>query len=232
MAQLWLWFLLVPVVIHLSAEGIAFGVRWHTTADGRKISRKDFIKEVRWIFDRHDTRYQIGGWDKRIPPLNASLYEAAEAGEIETVRQLLQAGAVPDELNMHGWTALMIAVANQHEEIAALLFDYGANPNIANLLGRTPLMFAARYGNEKLVRALLTHGADPNHNQSEDPGALSSAAYIGHLAIVELLLANGADPRKKDFEGQRAENYAEKAGHGEIAALLRRARHQLSTPGT
>ena len=127
---------------------------------------------MRVAFDQHDTRYQIGGWDELIPAHNVPLYDAAERDDTATVRRLLGEGADPDDRNMHGWTALMIAVAQQHDKAAQLLLEQGADPNLSNLLGRNALMFAAKYGNAELVRQLIQHGAQVDLNESNDPNAL------------------------------------------------------------
>lgn len=235
MSHLWPWFLLSPIAILLTSGMASLALRRHMRPDGTVVSRKDFIKSLRWIFDRHDVEYQLGGWDKRIPPSNTPLYQAAERGNTEAVRELLTGGTNPDEPNRHGWTALMIAVANHHREAAMLLLDHAADPNRSNLLGRNALMFAARYGSEDLVRELLQHGAKPDFNESDDSSALSSAAASGHVRVVELLLSAGADPTQRDHGGRSAQEHAEAAGHGEIAAILRRSRlqrEQLGKVGT
>jgi cytohesin len=90
------------------------------------------------------------------------LYRAAHKGRLGTVRELLDSGVDPDARGTHGWTPLMIAVAEQHAAVARLLIERGAHPNAVNAQGRTPLMFAARYGNLELTELLLRAGADPN----------------------------------------------------------------------
>jgi hypothetical protein len=222
MSHLWPWLLCTPVLLLLLTGAISLGTQRHTRPDGTVISRADYIKGLRSALDRHDAHYQVGGWDTPIPSADSPLYQAAQRGDVDTVRLLLNAGGNPDELNTHGWTPLMIAVAQQHLDTARLLLAKGGNPNLENLLGRNALMFAARYGNEELVRALLDHGANPNLNNSDDPGALGAAAANGHLGVVALLLKAGADPSLRDRDGKLARDYAEANRHGEVAALLRR----------
>ena len=226
LSNLWPWLLLVPTSVLLASGVISLLSRTHTLSDGIKVSRSEYIKRLRVVFDQHDTRYQIGGWDKPIRPHNAPLYIAAELDDIATVRQLLSDGADPDDRNMHGWTALMIAVAQQHEKTVQILLENGADPNLSNLLGRNALMFAARYGNVGFVRQLIQHGAQVNLDESSDPenrNVLSAAAEQGHEKVVQLLLEAGADPTIRNRAGNSAKDYAQAAGHGEIAAILRRA---------
>ena len=126
-----------------------------------------------------------------------------------------------DEQNMHGWTPLMIVVAQQHEKAAEILLKKGANPNSCNTMGRNSLMFAARYANKTLIELLINYGADPNLNESNDPGILSTAAISGNMEIVKIILDAGAISTQKDYFGKTAIQYAEESKHGEIAALLR-----------
>jgi ankyrin repeat protein len=48
----------------------------------------------------------VYSWDALIAPSDRPLYVAADHGEGDRVRQLLDLGADPNEANMHGWTAL------------------------------------------------------------------------------------------------------------------------------
>ena len=222
MSEIWLWLLLAPVAVVLLSGLAAFALRRHTTPDGRVVSRDEFIHELRAICDRHDADYQLGGWDQPIPPSNTDFYSAAEQGDVAKVRERLAAAADPNERNQHGWTPLMIVVANQHMATAELLLENGADPNQGNLFGRNSLMFAARYGNEPLVRMLLAHGANPNLNESSAPSALGVAAGHGHVRVVRVLLEAGADPTTQDEDGRTPIEYAEEGGHGEVAGLIRR----------
>jgi len=227
MSYTWPWIFGVPALIVFVADVMSILAPARVGARGKCISRSEFIRAIRRIHDRHDVRYQIGGWDERIQPHNAPVYEAASQGDIDRVRRLLHEGADPNELNMHGWTALAIATANKHHEVANVLLACGANPNIPNLLGRTALMFAARYGDVDLIRELLGHGADANLNESEDYSALSAAAAGGHLEVVRLLLKAGADPASVDSKGRIPEQHAEEAQQEACAAILRQARLEL-----
>jgi ankyrin repeat protein len=54
---------------------------------------------------------------------------AARGGHIDTVEALLNAGADVDEAKPEGTTSLIIAIINNHWELASTLLDYGADPN-------------------------------------------------------------------------------------------------------
>jgi ankyrin repeat protein len=213
-ARLWPWFMVTPVLLVAPSSLIGFAIR------GRKVTR-EYLDRLRPAFDRHDAMYQGLAVAETQP---TALFRAAQDGNVEAVRLLLADGVTPDEPNVHGWTALMIAVANRHSAAARVLMQAGANPNVVNTMGRTALMFAARYGDEPLVSALIEHGAQPNLNESIDAHAIGAAAMSGHAGVVEILLAAGADPSLRDRDGHNAVDYAEMHGFGDMARILRRFR--------
>ena len=100
---------------------------------------------------------------------------AARSGDLESARQLVDAGADVHDTAPDGNTALVIAAHSGHGSLAAFLLDEGAEPNAAPL-GYTALHAAVVRGNlldrnvrnadpgagVSLVRALLAHGADPD----------------------------------------------------------------------
>ena len=66
------------------------------------------------------------------PPTGFSAFQfAVRAGSIETVKALLAAGANVNDTLSDGTTALIVACANAHWELADLLLDRGADPNLA-----------------------------------------------------------------------------------------------------
>jgi ankyrin repeat protein len=73
--------------------------------------------------------------------LNALLY-ASRGGCYECVEDLIAAGADVNLPTPEGVTPLMIALDNQHNEVAKLLMDKGANINVWDWWGRTALWIA------------------------------------------------------------------------------------------
>jgi ankyrin repeat protein len=123
------------------------------------------------------------------------LMYAALHGDVDSVRQLLQAGADPNLQNDAGATALMWATDNL--EIVTELVEHGADVNAKSGDSRTPLLIAAgRFGAGPVVKTLLDHGANPS---AHSPGLgdtmtpLAEAAYVGDESILRTLLARGAD---------------------------------------
>jgi uncharacterized protein len=81
----------------------------------------------------------------------------AEEGESTTVAWLLGHGAQPD-FTSTGETALHMAVAKDHVEIARQLLKAGANPNQQDVDGCVPLW---QLKSETMLDLLLSFGADP-----------------------------------------------------------------------
>lgn len=114
-----------------------------------------------------------------------ALAHAAETGQIEIVRTLLDAGADPDLGGVT--TPLEAAVVEGHAEVAQILIGAGADVNRAVEDGFTPLMTAAATGDLLLVEVLLKAGARPRKTNDEGQTAISLAKEAGHSTIVTLL---------------------------------------------
>ena len=57
------------------------------------------------------------------------LYLAAEIGDVEKVKSLLENAETPDQRDDCKWTPLMRSAQNGHLEVARLLIDAGADVN-------------------------------------------------------------------------------------------------------
>ena len=135
---------------------------------------------------------------------------AAQAGDTESVKLLLAAGAVINDTAADSTNALVIAAHLGRSDTAAFLLNAGADPNLAGA-GYTALHVAATRGDISLIKALLDHGADINARQrlgsptKQLPSghALDNklvgatpfvlAACAGHFDVMRLLAAKAAD---------------------------------------
>jgi len=159
--------------------------------------------------------------EKREPA--SGLYTAAAAGNTNAIKELLAGGADPNTpLGGPGWTPLMIAAVEGHQEAVSILLKAGANANAKNNLGRTALMFASTHGYVEIAQVLLEHGAQPNVVPNDNTGwtALIVSARTGRIATVRLLLRHGADRTIKDKGGKTALDWAEAQGHADVARIL------------
>lgn len=111
--------------------------------------------------------------------LTALLY-AARDGCADCVEALLDAGADIDRPTPEGVTPLLIALDNDHYEVAELLLDRGANPGLWDWWGRTALYVT-------VDRQACDLGSGRNCGRV-------NGASTARMAIVESLLAAGVDP--------------------------------------
>jgi ankyrin repeat protein len=122
------------------------------------------------------------------------LMAAAESGQAEACRLLLDAGARVNVRNANGSTALMHAAAPGHLEVVRLLLAAKAAVDTPDGQGRTALMVAAWAGHAPVVQALLDAGADPNHKDTGNrTSVLMWAAWQRKHDVVRRLLKAGAD---------------------------------------
>jgi ankyrin repeat protein len=121
----------------------------------------------------------------------APLYEAAERGDMQGVRKLLDQGVDINETSVEYGTALSAAAAYGRVDIMKYLLDRGADINV----GRgwwTPSAAASAGGQMEAIRLLLDRGADINAKSPGGQTALWWAAYAGQTRVVQLLLDQGA----------------------------------------
>lgn len=123
------------------------------------------------------------------------LMRAADKGNIDVIRILIENGADVNTQTQTGYTALMMAAGSGKVQAVDFLLKAKANPNIQNNSGATALM-----------RAIDGEG---------------DSAQI--KTIVKLLLKAGADINLHDKEGKTALDYAKENFNEEIVKLLQRA---------
>jgi uncharacterized protein len=132
-----------------------------------------------------------------------ALCTAADSGDVETIRQLLQRGINPNPPRHDNPLPHVIALASDddvpldaaaskgHIEAAKLLLAHGADPNLSTANGgMSALACAAREGRLDMVQLLLAHGAKINLPSLYSP--LMMAISGKHPAIMRYLLQKGA----------------------------------------
>ena len=116
-----------------------------------------------------------------------ALVRAAEEGDIQYIRNLLDHGADINTRDKKGYTALIIATQYKYIVIIRLLLDRGADPNISSVYGDTSLIYASFGGRTDIVRLLLRYGADPNIQNRYGETALDKAVQFEYDDIAELI---------------------------------------------
>ena len=98
-----------------------------------------------------------------------------------------------NSVSLKGNTALVLAVAEGHLDIAEELLAKKAVVNRQNEKGVSVLMTASRFGYLDLVKKLLERSADVNAQNKVGYNALDMAKHNKHFSIVELLTSKGAE---------------------------------------
>jgi ankyrin repeat protein len=131
-------------------------------------------------------------WDRRASPLRL----AAQRGQVECIRILLQYNVGLDEIGEGRITALAFAAGNGHAEICKILLEHGADPNHhALVLPILNIAFQAEDPDTELcvVKLLLEAGAKVDAKEEDGETALFYAVRSGNIALVQCLLDHGAD---------------------------------------
>jgi len=99
----------------------------------------------------------------------APIHRAAERGNLNHVKELLNQGVPVNTRDAHGWTPLHYASSRGQLNIVQELLRRGAHVNARNNFGRTPLYRAAHYGflhygrHSHVVHELMKAGANPKY---------------------------------------------------------------------
>lgn len=145
---------------------------------------------------------------------------AADEGDDECVRLLLDAGAKVELRGVMGRTALHYAAYRASARKVQDLIHAGAEVNAEDERGYTPLHLAALVGDESCTRLLLEAGANANAGTLDGFTALHFAANQGRADIAELLLRHGAKRNPVNGLGISALSLAEKAGYDALVRLM------------
>jgi ankyrin repeat protein len=158
-------------------------------------------------------------WDVQFTSEPRSLYRptggftallyAARDGCYDCVGAMLGAGADVNVPTPEGITPLMLAIDNDHNEVAKLLLDRGADPNVWDWWGRTALYIA-------VDRKADTSRSRGGRAREASPAAARTTGQppVSAMAIIDSLLAKGVDVNtqlnmRRPTRGGRIGRYAE-----------------------
>lgn len=189
------------------------------TADGRQnllsvAIRSGFQEGVRALID--------GGAnvDAQLPDGLSMLHDAADAGSVEILKMLLEAGANPMVQSSNTAYPIHNALWHSHRDASLVLLPYykstGYSPS-SDRLGYPIMLALARSGDPVVIRAFLDLGVDPNDQRFVRNPPLVQAAKHNRYDAALLLMERGADKDAKDASGKRAVDYAK----GRLAELLK-----------
>ena len=180
-------------------------------------------------------------------------HRAAVAGDVEAVRQFIEAGMAVDVEGPEGETAYQKAARGGWDDLVRFLVEAGAEPDQRLTDGRTMLMkVAGRAGDDlRMLEFLLDHGADAHAMDGDGMSSLMIATLAGnvdavrrlarvdvrsldkalmlgsakgHTHCLEALIERGAYLNCRSHDSQTPLMYAAGRGHQEAARLLLRHR--------
>lgn len=122
-----------------------------------------------------------------------SLFQAAESGDIDLLKALIDVGVNPNAICSSGATPLHLAAERGNTRCVQALAAAGASLNAAHS-GFTALFLATQNGHTCCVQALISAGADLNAVRASDLASpLYIAAHDGRAGCLKALIAGGAN---------------------------------------
>jgi len=168
---------------------------------------------------------------------------AAVNGQTESLKILLEAGALPDPKNTDGGATPLILITYSplgNIPCIKLLLKHGADIHAVDNKGRTALVHAATIGKKEVMEVLLDAGADPNvmvnlgdcltsadflATDSKRRSLVAAVAAVhtkgsNAAALVELLLKAGGDANLSEPQGATALHSCASKDNIEAARVL------------
>jgi ankyrin repeat protein len=122
---------------------------------------------------------------------------AAAVGDIDSVKEHLDAGIDINSKSSAGWTALIESAYSGREKIAKLLIAKGADVNAMTDRGSTALHITSARGHKKIAAVLIEKGADVNARDIDSRGAGDTPLDMAinkrkrHPELADLLRKHG-----------------------------------------
>jgi ankyrin repeat protein len=150
------------------------------------------------------------------------LHFAANVGNIDACRMLIEHGASVSLLDIRGSSALHYACFAGYFTIVEMLIEAGADVLLPCDLGSQPLHYASRSGNIQVCERLISRGADVHARGYLGRTPLIEAARKGHPDLVGFYLAKfiNIDIDARDDLGRTALHEAAAKGYTGVVALL------------
>lgn len=152
--------------------------------------------------------------------LKNNFLKAAEIGNIEFLKILINGDFNINEEDNYGKIALIEAARNGHKEVVKLLIEKGADVNIKDKTIRTALIEAVENSHTEVVKILIEREANVNSKDGFYITPLLKAVENGHIEIVKLLLEKDANIEAADLDGNTPLLEATKKGRKDIEDLL------------
>ncbi|MCA9038397.1 MAG: ankyrin repeat domain-containing protein [Planctomycetaceae bacterium] len=130
---------------------------------------------------------------------NDELVRAANGGDFETVKRLIEQGADPNSVDQYGMGPLLTF----HPDVMRYLLEHGADPDVQRNENIAPVILGV-CGHFECLRLLVESGADVNR-ASDHNGETALHGVAGHsdTRAVRLLLDHGANPNARTKPGMK-----------------------------
>lgn len=125
--------------------------------------------------------------DEEEPGKETNIINAASAGSLDRLKELLKEGADADMKDEEGRTALHFASGYGELECMEALLDAGANINACDDDKNTALHYSAGYGNKEASELLIKKGADTTLKNAEDKTAKEVAEMNDQEEVAKIL---------------------------------------------
>ncbi len=157
-----------------------------------------------------------------LPP-DYSLSYAIKKGDIETVKQRLDASAdVNAPIPSRKSSSEVVTAGVLTGVFLASTGGMGGGGFAGGRKTILPLRLAAECGRKEIAELLIAKGADVNVKDFTDLTLLHFAARKDHHEVAELLIANSADVNAKDKSAATPLGGAIRRKHTQLANLLRK----------
>jgi len=133
----------------------------------------------------------------------APIHDAAQTGDLEKIKSLVNSGVDVDSKTPWGGTPLRIAVDSNKAEAIDLLISLGANLDSVSE-GITPLLNALNYNRINIAIKLILKGASLDQIKGTKTTPLIAACLRGYETVIDLILLKGVDINQKDMGGATA----------------------------
>ncbi|MFH1195009.1 MAG: ankyrin repeat domain-containing protein [bacterium] len=151
------------------------------------------------------------------------LHWAALSSNKEILNYLIDKGAVIDEKDGTGTTALgLVVFSTGNFEMAKILIDKGADINSVDIQNVSILRKAAAKGNNDIINYLMEKGvAIPSPDEQGGKVLFRNSVRNDLSRLVDVMITKGADVFEKDADGSNLLHYAASGGSSEnIKRLL------------
>ena len=177
------------------SEGLSTSRRWH-------IRTRTLLILVAVLAVPLALHFEQKHYKEQRSRLRHAMIAAAQEGETETVRELLQLGADVDSVTngRYPWTPLMEAAFRGHLDTVTLLVRHRADLNHTDLDAFSAITLAAGEDHWEIVKLLAAHGADLSQRDGYGETAVGYAEKAERRDVVVYLKAVEAVHQRGSLE--------------------------------